>query len=100
MVDTKRIVDAMRQLPPLLDAIAAATQVAGASPAVPKYLAVASTLLRLSTKAADELASLTALVTQMTAAGREPSADEWAGLQIRSQIAHAAIQSYDLSAEH
>ncbi len=99
MSATDTVLKTMKQLPALLDAIAAASSLTGASPAVGKYLTLASALLRAGSKAYDELHSLTKLVNVMVHENREPTDDEWASLAIRSKIAHEAIQGYDIDKE-
>lgn len=86
--------------PSLLGAISAVSAAGGAPSSVSRYLDLAATLIGQGASAYNSLVTLKATVQTMTAEGREPTEAEWAILEGRSDVAHAAIQDYDVYAEN
>lgn len=97
MNDTAR--QLIRMLPQVISLIAEASKAAGASGAVPRYLEILAALVGQGERAYDELMALRNLVRVMVQQKREPTADEWTTMVIRSDAAHNRIQSYDFDAE-
>ena len=86
-------------LPQILSLIGQAAQLVPAAGAVPKYLDLLAQIVGQGEKAYRDLDALRALVADMVAQHREPTADEWASLRGRSAAAHEAIQAVDLSGD-
>lgn len=84
--------------PSVLGAVAAATAVNGPT-TVSRYLGLAATLIGQGASAYNSLVLLKNTVQRMVAEGREPTDDEWAAMEGRSNVAHSAIQDYDIDAE-
>lgn len=89
----------LQQLPNLLNAISAASQLAGAGPAVPRYLSMAAALIGHGTTAYHELVALKDLVAVMVREDREPTPEEWEAMEVRGELAHNRIQDYDVDSE-
>ena len=89
----------LQLVPSVLGAVSAAAQATGAKGAVSRYLDIAAALIGQGATAYKDLVVLKTTVQSMTAANREPTPYEWEVIEGRSNIAHAAIQSYDIEAE-
>ncbi len=75
------------------------SKISNASGALPKWLALASAVIGQGVAAWDDLKSLKSLVELMVSEQREPTAEEWATYQMRSDAAHQVIQGYDIEGE-
>lgn len=84
----------MSAVPSFLRAIAAAPAASSfLTPAVDGLLLAGAALVERGDEAVQELQALTDQIKAMTQAGRDPTADEWTALHLRSDAAHAAIQA-------
>ena len=81
----------------VLSALARASNQVGAQPAIPRYLDMLAAIIERGAEGAAELNVLKMHIQMMVQDDREPTEDEWADLQGRSDAAHDAIQSVDLS---
>lgn len=82
----------IKLLPQVISLVATAVQYAGANNAVPKILTLLGTIAEAGAAAYDDLVRLRDMVLTMIREGRDPTPDEWASLNSRSDQAHAAIQ--------
>lgn len=95
-VDTRML---LQMLPQIISLISEASKLIPSAGAVPRYLDILAVLVGQGTKAYDELVALKGLVKLMVQEKREPTDDEWTSWQVRSDIAHDAIQNYDIEGE-
>jgi len=80
-------------IPAFLRAIASAPAASSfLTPQVDAILLAGAALIEHGDAAAQELAAFTAQIEAMVAAKRDPTPDEWAALEARSNTAHAIIQ--------
>lgn len=63
------------------------------APLLDTVLSTAAALIRAGDAGSAELQALTAHVKQMVSAGTDPTEDDWNQLRVRSDAAHALIQS-------
>ena len=80
----------------LFSALARASNSVGAQPAIPRWLDMIAAIIERGAESAAELNILKMQIQTMVQEDREPTEDEWASLQERSDAAHDAIQSVDL----
>ena len=66
---------------------------------IAKYLDVLAVVVAQGQAAYDDLKQLRALIMVMVNEQREPTNEEWAVLEARSNAAHDRIQGYDIDAE-
>lgn len=81
----------------LFGVLARATGREEVAPAIPRWLSMIQAFIERGNATKVELNALKAQIVQMVNEGREPTDEEWSALQARSDAAHDAIQSADLS---
>lgn len=81
----------------LFSALARASNQVGAQPAIPRWLDMIAAFIEQGGVGVQELNALKLQIQTMVRENREPTDEEWADLQARSDAAHEAIQSADLS---